>query len=107
MEERPRKLVVDTYALLAKAFGELGKRAAQLLQDVRRERIVGLLPVTVAYEYIVHWRSGGILALTSVEESDIPNPLLRSREPRSGRLDKGGQDRVRGDNLLRGQEAAS
>ena len=68
MEERPRKLVVDTYTLLAKAFGELGKRAAQLLQDVRRGRIVELLPVIVAYEYIVHWRNGRIPALTSVEE---------------------------------------
>lgn len=34
-EEEPHK-VVDTYALLAMAYGELGADAARLLQGVRR-----------------------------------------------------------------------
>ena len=58
--EKPRKVVVDAYALLAMAFGELGEKATQLLKDVRRGRVVGLLPATVVYKYIVHWRRGRI-----------------------------------------------
>jgi len=35
-EEEPHKVVVDTYALLAMAYGELGADAARLLQGIRR-----------------------------------------------------------------------
>ena len=67
-EEEPRRVVVDTYALLATAYGELGTNAARLLQEVRRGRVKGLIPVTVVYEYVVHWLRGRIPVLESIEE---------------------------------------
>ena len=67
-EEKPRKVVVDTYALLAMAYGELGADAVRLLQGVRRGRVKGLIPATVVYEYVVHWLRGRIPVLESIEE---------------------------------------
>ncbi len=67
-ESRGRIIVIDTYALLAMAYGEVSDRAAQALQDVRRGRIVGVVPVTVAYEYLVHWHRGRIPVLKTVDE---------------------------------------
>lgn len=67
--KKPRKtVIVDTYALLAMAFGELSRTASQVLQDIRNGRVVGVVPVTVAYEYLVHWHRGRIPALRTVEE---------------------------------------
>ncbi|WP_156328032.1 type II toxin-antitoxin system VapC family toxin [Pyrodictium delaneyi] len=104
-EEKPRKVIVDTYVLLAMAFGELGEKASQLLQDVRRGRIVGLLPVTVAYEYIVHWRRGRIPVLTSLEEV----VTFLTRYFRVENLDlidwvKAAEIKHKGDSLLRDAE---
>ncbi len=68
-KEEPRKVVVvDTYALLAMAYRELGVDAVRLLQGVGRGRVKGLIPVTVVYEYVVHWLRGRIPVLESMEE---------------------------------------
>ncbi len=62
-------VVVDTYALLAMAYGELSSRAIQVLQGIRRGHVKGILPVTVVYEYLVHWYRGRIPALKTLEEA--------------------------------------
>ncbi len=49
-----KKVVIDTYALLAIAYGEVGNNAVKVLEEIRRGNVVGLLPQTVVYEYIVH-----------------------------------------------------
>ena len=67
-EEALRKVVVDTYALLAMALDVVGGRALGVLRGIRDRRIVGLLPVTVAYEYVVHWLRGRVPALKSLGE---------------------------------------
>jgi len=64
-----RLVIVDTYTLLAMAFGELSDVATQTLQSVRSGRIVGVVPITVAYEYLVHWYRGRIPALRAPEEA--------------------------------------
>ncbi len=68
--EKMKKLViVDTYALLAMAFGELSDVATQTLQSIRSGRVVGVVPVTVVYEYLIHWHRGRIPALRTLEEA--------------------------------------
>ncbi len=66
--EKPRKVVIDTYTLLAIVYDEVGENARKILDGVRRGRIEGLIPVTVAYEYIVHWLRGRIPALKNLDE---------------------------------------
>jgi len=56
-------VVIDTYALLAMAYGELSNTAREVLLSVRKRRVKGLVPVTVAYEYLVHWHRGRIPVL--------------------------------------------
>ncbi len=69
-EERLTKVVIDTYTLLAIVYDEVGEKARRILEAVRLGEIRGLIPVTVAYEYLVHWLRGRIPALKSVEEVD-------------------------------------
>ncbi|ABM80486.1 type II toxin-antitoxin system VapC family toxin [Hyperthermus butylicus] len=66
--EKAKKVIIDTYTLLAMAYGELSSTAASLLEQVRERRVVGIIPVTVAYEYLVHWHRGRIPVLKTVDE---------------------------------------
>ena len=65
MEE---KAVIDTYAILAMAYGTLSERARDVMLKVREGRVEGLIPTTVAYELAVHWLRGRLPALKSVDE---------------------------------------
>ena len=56
-------VVIDAYALLAMAYGELSNTAREVLLSVRKRRVKGLVLVTVAYEYLVHWHRGRIPVL--------------------------------------------
>jgi len=67
-EGRAGAVVVDTYAILAMAYGELEEGAERVMTQVRRGEVAGYLPVTAAYELHVHWLRGRIPALRSVEE---------------------------------------
>ncbi|BEP17343.1 PIN domain-containing protein [Pyrofollis japonicus] len=67
-EEKPRKVVVDTYALLSMAYGELTERASDVLKDIRKGIVEGIIPVTVAYEYTIHWYRGRIPVLRTLSE---------------------------------------
>ncbi len=62
------RVVVDTYALLAIVYDEVSSVGRVVLERIRSGEIEGLLPVTVAYEYIVHWYRGRIPALKNIDE---------------------------------------
>ena len=66
--KRFREVVIDTYTLLAIVYDEVGENARRMLDDVRRGRVGGLIPLTVAYEYVVHWLRGRIPGLKSLDE---------------------------------------
>ncbi|MEM2664971.1 MAG: PIN domain-containing protein [Candidatus Methanomethylicia archaeon] len=70
MEEKGEvdSVIIDTYTLLAMAYGQLGGNAEKVLLGVRGRRILGLIPVTVVYEYCVHWYRGRIPVLKSLDE---------------------------------------
>lgn len=67
-QENIKEIVVDTYALLAIVYDEVSENAKKVLEAMRRGKIKGLIPVTVAYEYIIHWLRGRIPGLKSIEE---------------------------------------
>lgn len=63
-----RRVVVDTYALMAIVFDEVSERAREVLMRIRDGGVEGLVPVTVVYEYAVHWFRGRIPGLRDIEE---------------------------------------
>jgi hypothetical protein len=63
-----RAVIVDTYAILAMAYGKLGEEAEKVLLGIRRGDVVGYLPVTVVYERCIHMLRGRIPVFKSIEE---------------------------------------
>jgi len=63
-----REVVVDTYALLAIVYDEVSDVAHTVLESIRKRRVRGLVPSTVAMEYAIHWYRGRIPALKSIDE---------------------------------------
>ncbi|RLG73322.1 MAG: PIN domain nuclease, partial [Thermoprotei archaeon] len=68
MEEKIRKVIVDTYTLIAIVYDEVGSEARKILEEIRRRIVKGIVPNTVAYEYTVHWLKGRIPALKNIDE---------------------------------------
>ena len=102
-EEEFGEVVVDTYTLLAIAYDEVGVKARRILEAIRLGRVRGLIPVTVVYEYVIHWLRGRIPALKNIDEVET---YLKTYFKI---IDLGYQDyvraaeiKVRGDELLRG-----
>lgn len=67
-EKKSREVVIDTYALLAIVYDEVGDNARRVFNEIRRGSVKGLIPVTVAYEYIIHWFRGRIPGLRNLDE---------------------------------------
>lgn len=62
------KVVVDTYALLSMAFGELGKNAEEYMIKIREGKVEGIITTTVVFEFTLHWLRGKIPSLSSIDE---------------------------------------
>ena len=67
-KENIKEIVVETYALLAIVYDVVGGNAKKVLEAICGGEIKDLIPVTVAYEYIIHWLRGRIPGLKSIEE---------------------------------------
>ena len=67
-QEGVKEVVIDTYALMAIVYDEVGENAREVLNKIRRGEVSGLVPVSVAYEYIIHWLRGRIPGLRSIDE---------------------------------------
>lgn len=63
-----REIVIDTYTLLAIVYDEISNRARNILDSIYRRRIIGVIPITVVYEYIIHWLRGRIPAFKNIDE---------------------------------------
>jgi len=102
-KERVKAVVVDTYAILAMAYGELGRNAEEVLLRIRRGEAVGYLLATVAYELSVHWLRGKIPALKSVEElKTFITKYFRVVELKLDDYIESAKIKVEGDEVLRG-----
>jgi len=95
--------VVDTYAILAMAYGELGGNAEKILLQIRRGEVVGYLPATVAYELSIHWLRGKIPTLKSLEElKTFITRYFRIVELKLNDYIESAKIKVEGDEMLRG-----
>ncbi|MCR6668703.1 MAG: PIN domain-containing protein [archaeon YNP-WB-040] len=102
-EERVKAAVVDTYAILAMAYGELGGNAEKILLQIRRGEVVGYLPATVAYELSIHWLRGKIPTLKSLEElKTFITRYFRIVELKLNDYIESAKIKVEGDEMLRG-----
>jgi predicted nucleic acid-binding protein len=102
-EERVKAAVVDTYAILAMAYGELGGNAEKILLQIRRGEVVGYLPATVAYELSIHWLRGKIPTLKSIEElKTFITRYFRIVELKLNDYIESAKIKVEGDEMLRG-----
>ncbi|HDD63861.1 MAG TPA: type II toxin-antitoxin system VapC family toxin [Thermoprotei archaeon] len=68
-EEAAGKVVVDTYAIMAMVFDELTPIAKKIMLSIYEGRIFGVIPETVAYEFILQWYKGRIPSLKSIDEA--------------------------------------
>ncbi len=62
------EVVVDTYALMAMAFGELTPKAEDVLMAIRNGKAKGIISPMVAYEFALQWYKGRLPSLESVRE---------------------------------------
>lgn len=53
-----RGVLVDTYAILAAATGDLSPPAQAVFSDLRRGVVRGVVHVLIVYEVLYHWRRG-------------------------------------------------
>ena len=51
-------VLVDTYALLAAATGDLTPAARSVFSEIRKGREKGLMYALIVYETLYHWRRG-------------------------------------------------
>jgi len=63
------EVVVDTYALMAMVFGELSRRAEEVMLAIYRGETRGVIPPPVAYEFALQWCKGRIPGLKSLDEA--------------------------------------
>jgi predicted nucleic acid-binding protein len=62
------EVVVDTYVILAMAYGELGVNAERAMLGIKRGEISGIIPVTVVYKLVLHWLRSKLPAFKNIEE---------------------------------------
>jgi len=62
------EVVINTYALMAIVYDEVGGEARKALMRVRSGDLRGLVPATVAHGYVVHWLRGRVPGLRSLDE---------------------------------------
>ena len=75
------------------------------MEEIRRGRIEGLIPVSVVYEYVVHWLRGRIPALKSLDEVVTYIKSYFRVEPLSFEdYVEAAMIKVRGDEMLRKAE---
>ncbi|MCE4600104.1 MAG: PIN domain-containing protein [Desulfurococcales archaeon] len=58
MAEEIRKVVVDTYAIIADLTGQAPSGVTEVLEKVRKGTIKGMLHYLIVYELAYHWKRG-------------------------------------------------
>ena len=69
MGETPRIVIVDTYALMAKATGEITPKANECLENVRSGKLKGAIHPLITYEFLLQFHRGRIPIFETPEET--------------------------------------
>ncbi len=99
------EVVIDTYALMAIVYDEVGEDAREVFMRVKSGEVKGLIPATVAYEYIVHWLRGMIPGLQSLDEvMTYLRSYFKLVSLTTSDFIEAAKIKVEGDNILRNAE---
>lgn len=71
MGKPPRAVVVDTYALMTKATGEINPEADTHLEDVRVGRVRGIIHPLITYEFLLQFHKGRIPIFKTSSEARV------------------------------------
>ena len=69
MAKTLRTIIVDTYALMAKATGEITPTANKYLENVRSGKVKGVIHPLITYEFILQFYRGRIPIFKTPEET--------------------------------------
>lgn len=69
MGETLRTVIVDTYALMAKATGEITPKANECLENVRSGKLKGAIHPVITYEFLLQFHRGRIPIFETPEET--------------------------------------
>jgi len=69
LAKTPRTVIIDTYALMAKATGEITPKANRCLEDIRNEKLRGIIHPIITYEFLLQFYKGRIPIFKTSEET--------------------------------------
>ena len=69
MAKTLRTVIIDTYALMAKATGEITPQANKHLEDVRNGKLKGLIHPLITYEFVLQFHKGRIPIFDTAQET--------------------------------------
>lgn len=64
-----RRVIIDTYALIAKATGEITQKADKCLEDVRTGKLIGVTHPIITYEFLLQVHKGRIPIFKTAKEA--------------------------------------
>jgi predicted nucleic acid-binding protein len=64
-----RTVIIDTYALMAKATGEIPPQANKHLEDVRNGKLKGVIHPLITYEFVLQFHKGRIPIFDTAQET--------------------------------------
>lgn len=81
MAKTLRTLIIDTYALMAKATGEITPKANKCLEEIRSEKLRGVIHPVITYEFLLQFYKGRIpIFNTSGETLDFLETYFSTAE---------------------------
>lgn len=69
MAKTLRTVIIDTYALMTKATGEITSKANKHLEDVRNGKLKGVTHPLITYEFILQFHKGRIPIFDTAQET--------------------------------------
>ena len=69
MAKTLRTAIIDTYALMAKATGEITSQANKHLEDVRKGKLKGVIHPLITYEFVLQFHKGRIPIFDTAQET--------------------------------------
>jgi len=107
MAKTGRRLVVDTYAIMADILGQIPGPALEAMEQVRRGRAAGVISSLTVFELAYHWRRGRLPFRDEGELLGFASTYFRVVEVGPRLAAAAAAIKVEGDELLRGSGEAS
>ncbi len=100
MGEEARRILVDTYAIIADLTGQVTPKARRLLEGIRLGVAEGVLHYLIIYELFYHWRRGRLPFRDEEELLDFVNSYFIVKALDTTIATKASEVKLLGDRLL-------